>query len=77
MQTALRVTAYVQSGGKIEIVDGQLPVGTPAEVISLLPSAVSVSRRSILDVLAAAPGQLAFQTATEVDDYLRAERDAW
>ena len=67
----------MQSGGKIEIVDSQLPIGTPVEVIILLPKAVSVSRRSILDVLAAAPGQLAFQTATDVDNYLRAERDSW
>ena len=67
----------MQSGGKIEIVDSQLPIGTPVEVIILLPKAVSVSRRSILDVLAAAPGQLAFQTATDVDDYLQAERNSW
>jgi hypothetical protein len=28
-------------------------------------------------VLAAAPGHLMFQTAADVDAYLRAERDAW
>jgi hypothetical protein len=34
-------------------------------------------RRSIADVLAAAPGQRVFQTAEAVDDYLREERDSW
>lgn len=77
MQTALKVTAQVQPGGKIEIVDAQLPVGSPVEVIILLPHSVGASRLSILDVLADAPGHLAFQTAAEVDEYGRAERDAW
>ena len=77
MQTALRMTALVQPGGKIELTDRELPEGQSVEVIVLLPSASVVPRRSILDVLADAPGQLAFQTADEVDSYLREERDAW
>ncbi|WP_041332897.1 hypothetical protein [Roseiflexus sp. RS-1] len=77
MQAALRLTAQVQPGGKIEIVDAQLPVGTPVEVIVLLPHAPAGPRRSLLAVLADAPGRLAFQTAEEVDAYLHSERDAW
>jgi hypothetical protein len=77
MQAAVRITAEVQPGGKIEVVDAQLPVGTPVEVIILLPQVPLSPRRSILAVLAAAPGHLAFQTAEEVDAYMRAERDAW
>lgn len=77
MQAALRITAQVQAGGKIEVVDAQLPVGTSVEVIVLLPPANVPPRRSLIDVLADAPGHLAFQTAEEVDAYLRAERDAW
>lgn len=77
MQSALRITAEVQPGGKIEVVDAQLPVGTPVEVIVLLPHSIPPPRRSILAVLAEAPGHLAFQTADEVDAYLGAERDAW
>jgi hypothetical protein len=42
-----------------------------------LPNAVSPPRRSILAVLADAPGHLVFETAEEVDAYLRSERDAW
>jgi hypothetical protein len=77
MQTALRMTALVQPGGKIELTDQELPEGQSVEVIVLLPSTSVVPRRSILDVLADAPGHLAFQTADEVDSYLREERDAW
>jgi predicted RNase H-like HicB family nuclease len=35
------------------------------------------SRASIVDVLAQAPGQLAFGAADKVDSYLREEREAW
>src|SRR5579859_2040099 len=77
MQSALRTTAWVQPGGKIEVEDTQLPVGQPVEVIVLLPQPQAAPRRSILDVLAEAPGHLAFQTAEEVDAYLHEERDAW
>ena len=77
MQTALRMTALVQPGGKIELTDQELPEGQSVEVIVLLPSTSDGSRRSILDVLADAPGHLAFQTADEVDSYLREKRDAW
>ena len=77
MQTALRTTAQVQPGGKIEIVDAQLPVGTPVEVIVLLPAPNVGTRRSLIDVLADAPGHLLFRTAEEVDAYISTERDAW
>ncbi|HEX6292417.1 MAG TPA: hypothetical protein VFZ66_24740 [Herpetosiphonaceae bacterium] len=77
MQHALRMTTLVQPGGKIEVTDAQLPAGQSVEVIVLLPEPSAMPRRSILEVLAEAPGHLAFQTADEVDAYLRAERDAW
>lgn len=77
MQSAIRMTTLVQPGGKIEVTDTQLPAGQSVEVIVLLPSPSAIPRRSILEVLADAPGHLAFQTADEVDAYLREERDAW
>ena len=77
MQNALRMTAWVQPGGKIEVTDSQLPTGKSVEVIVLLPSPPQLPRRSIVDILAEAPGHLAFQTAEEVDAYLREERDRW
>lgn len=77
MQTAVKVTTTVQSGGKIEIADPQLPPGKPVDVIVLFPPEADVSRRSVVDVLAETPGQLAFHNAEEVDAYIREERDAW
>lgn len=77
MQTAVRVTATVQLGGRVEIADPQLPMGGVVDVIVLFPQEVDVSRRSVVDVLAEAPGQLAFHNVEEVDSYVREERDAW
>jgi len=47
------------------------------DVIVLFPQEADVSRRSVVDVLAEAPGHLAFHSAEEVDAYVREERDAW
>lgn len=77
MQSALRLTTRVQAGGKIEVSDTQLPEGEPVDVIVLFPQPGETARRSVVDILAEAPGHLAFQTAEEVDAYLREERDAW
>lgn len=77
MQTTFRLTAHVQTGGRIEVVEPQLPDGAPVEVIVRLASPSTPVRRSVLEVLADAPGHLLFQSAEEVDTYLRAERDAW
>jgi hypothetical protein len=77
MQAALRLTTLVQPGGKIEITDSQLPDGQAVDVILLFPQQADASRRSVVEVLAEAPGHLAFQNAEEVDTYLREERDAW
>lgn len=77
MQTAVRVTATVQLGGRVEIADPQLPAGKSVDVIVLFQQEADVSRRSVVEVLAEAPGQLAFHSAEEVDAYIREERDAW
>jgi len=77
MQAALRVTTTVHPGGRIEVVDPQLPSGEAVDVIVLFPGAPAVPRRSIVDVLAQAPGQLLFHSAADVDAYLREEGDSW
>ncbi len=77
MQTALRLTSTVQPGGRVEVSNPQLPAGKSVEIIVLFTQEAQVVRRSIVDVLAEAPGHLAFQTAEEVDAYIREERDAW
>jgi hypothetical protein len=77
MQAALRVTTTVQAGGKIEIEDPQLPSGEDVDVIVLFPGSPAARRRSIGEVLAEAPGRLLFRTPTDVDHFLREERDEW
>ena len=77
MQGALRLSTWVQPGGKVELLDPQLLAGTPVDVIVLVPQAAETARPSILDVLASAPGNLAFRSSADVDTYLAEERDAW
>jgi hypothetical protein len=77
MEVALRITTTVRPGGKIEVVDPQLPSGEPVDVIVLFPGVPTAPRGSILDVLAEAPGQILFRTPADVDAYLREEREAW
>lgn len=77
MQSAWHLKTTVLPGGKIEIVDQQLPAGEAVEIIMLL-SACSVSeRRSAVDILAKAPGQRLFKSAIDVKDYLQNERESW
>ena len=75
MQKALHVRTTVLPGGKIEIVDQELPVGESVDVV-VSQSPVS-ERRSAVDILAEAPGGLVFKTAADVAAYLKEEKEAW
>ena len=77
MQTALRFTGTVQPGGRVEVSSPQLPSGKAVDVIILFSGETETLRRSVIDVLAEAPGQIVFQTAEEVDAYIREEEAAW
>ncbi len=77
MQTAVRLTSTVQPGGRVEVSSPRLPSGKTVEVIVLFPQEPDAARRSVTDILAEAPGRLAFQTADDADAYIREERDAW
>ena len=77
MQSAITLKATVQSGGKIEIADPQLLAGNIVDVIVLFPENGAMHDHSIADTLADSPGHLVFQTAEDVDAYLREERDVW
>ena len=75
MRETLHIKATVLPGGKIEIRNGALREGESVEIVILRPE--TAERRSILDILAEAPGKTMFQTAEEVDSYIRSERDSW
>ena len=51
--------------------------GQRGRYVHLFSQEADTVRRSVTDVLAEAPGHLAFQTAEEIEAYLRGERDAW
>jgi len=77
MQAALHIKTKILPGGKIEITDPDLPTGEAVEVIVLRTQSDTLIRRSAVDILAEAPGHRLFNTAEQVDAYLREERDSW
>ena len=75
MRETLHLKATVLPGGKIEIRNGALREGESVEIVVLRSE--TTGRKSILDILAEAPGKTLFQTAAEADSYMRSERDSW
>ena len=75
MQKVLHLKTTVMPGGKIEIVDRELPVGESVDVV--VSHSPEPARRSAVDILDEAPGHLLFESAEEVDSYLREERASW
>ena len=75
MQETLHIRATVQPGNRIEIVNGQLHEGEEVDVV--VSPASSAKRRSAVDILAEAPGGLAFKTAADVAAYLKEEKESW
>ena len=69
MQKVLHLKTTVLPGGKIEIVNGDLPVGESVDVVVSHPA--EPSRRSAIDILDGASGHLLFKSAEEVGSYLR------
>ena len=76
MQKVLHLKTTVLPGGRIEIVDQELPVGESVDVV-VRHSPESPRRSSAIDILAEAPGQRVFKTAEEVESYLKEERKSW
>ena len=78
MQSALRMTASVQAGGKIEVINPELPAGEQVDIIVLFSQVGKDSGGiSVLDVLDSAPGHLIFQSAEDVDAFIRDGRSEW
>ena len=75
MQKALHIRTTVQPGGKVEFACPELEAGQSVDVVVTRSS--STERRSVVDILAEAPGHRLFKTAKEVDDYIKEERSSW
>ena len=75
MQKALHIRTTVQPGGKVEFASPELEAGQSVDVVVTRSS--STERRSVVDILAEAPGHRLFKTGKEVDDYIREERESW
>ena len=79
MSDPLRLTTQVLPGHRIEIAAPALPVGTAVDIVVLpRPTLAGDGRRyTMLEIIESLNGHRMFQTAEEVDEYLRAERDSW
>ena len=77
MQAAIQLTSKVRAGGTITVSSNEFVEGQDVQLIVLFPATNEEKRHSIEEVLASAPGKLGFQTAEEVDAYIRDERAAW
>ena len=75
MQKALHIRTTVLPGGKVEIASPELEAGQSVDVVVTRSS--STERRSVIDILAEAPGHRLFKTGKEVDDYIKEERESW
>ena len=75
MQKALHIKTTVMPGGKIEIVNRDLPVGESVHVVVQHDSAPV--RKSAIDILDEAPGHRLFKTAEDVESFLKGERASW
>ena len=75
MQKALHIRTTVQPGGRVEVASPELEAGQSVDVVVTRSS--SIERRSVVDILAEAPGHRLFKTGKEVDDYIREERASW
>ena len=75
MQKSLFIRTKVQPGGKVEVICPELDAGQSVDVV--VTGTASTGRRSVVDILAEAPGHRLFKTAKEVDGYIEQERASW
>ncbi len=75
MSITFQVKTKILAGHRIEIADPELPEGKSATVFILVEE--DLPKRTLREVLANYPGQQLFQTAEQVDAFLRAERESW
>lgn len=76
MGTVIHTRAVVGPDGTIEIRAPELAPGQEVE-ITVEVQATPEPRRHVREIIKDLPGHLEFQTAEEVDAYIREERDSW
>ncbi len=76
---AVRKQTRILSGGKVIVQDDALPDGVQVEVIVLINEAMDTPQadetHSLADLLGSGRG--GFQSAAEIDSFLRSLRDEW
>ena len=77
MGTVIHTRAVVGPDGTIEIRAPELTPGQEVEITVEVQAPPEEGKRRAIEYLAEMPGHLAFQTAEEVDAYIREERDSW
>lgn len=70
-----RMIARVGAGGLIQVKAPELLEGQTVEVT--IEPARSRPKKSVMEILSRCPGERLFQTAEEVDEFIRNERDSW
>ncbi len=76
---AIKEHVRVGAGGRIVLDRPEISAGTEAEVIIMVEERLEPRRSEHLPPLASflGAGKGCFSSAVEIDDFLRAERDAW
>ncbi len=76
MAVAVQVKTKVLPGHRIEIQTSELPVGSLVTVFVVLEEE-ALTKKPVFERLREHPGQKLFQSADEVDAYLKTERASW
>jgi len=77
MATQVCVRTVVLPGGKIEISTPELILERRATVVVMIEDNETIEQAHVIDILKMLPGHRLYQSAEEVDTYIREERDAW
>ena len=78
MQSALKLTARVLPGNRIEVIAPELVEGEDVELIVMLSERPIPRRLSVLDIIESLPSiPRLFATPDDADRYLQEERDSW
>jgi hypothetical protein len=76
MTLAVHLRTTILPGHRIEITSPELPEGRNASVFVLLEEP-EIAKRPLWEVIGDYPGGQVFQSAEQVDAYLKAERESW